>query len=77
MEPSLHDAQALAVRQATTFGHDLMPWSVSHAADTVCRRCGRAVAVLTWDSGEVRISGAVVNEVCDEAPDEPRFDTVR
>jgi hypothetical protein len=68
VEASLRDAQGLAVRQATTFGHDLLPWSVSHAAHTVCRRCGRAVSVRTWDSGEVQVTGPVVEEVCAPAP---------
>jgi hypothetical protein len=72
VEASLRDAQALALRQATTFGHDLMPWSVSHSAHSVCRRCGRSVSVTTWDTGEVQVSGPGLEEVCaPEAEQQP------
>lgn len=68
MEQRLRDSQNIALRQATTLGHELMPWSASYAADTVCRRCGRTVSVQTWTTGEVNVTGPAVEEVCAPAP---------
>jgi hypothetical protein len=42
MEPDLRDAQTVALGQATTFGHDLMPWSVSRSALTSAASAGEA-----------------------------------